>query len=108
MLKALTPNLMVEDMERTLAYYREVLGVEVGATAPDAAPYDWAMLRRDGVSLMVQTRASMASETPLFADMPLSASLSFYVEVTEIEALYAQVKDRAEILRSLHTTFYGT
>lgn len=109
MLKKLTPNLMVEDVGRTLDFYRDVLGFQVLTTVPpDQPPFTWGMVSRDGVELMFQSRASLGADIPALADAPIGASQTFYIEVEGIDALYAAIKDRVEIVLDMHTTFYDT
>ena len=60
MLKKLTPNLMVEDVEQTLRFYGEVLGFEVITTVPEQPPFGFAIVRRDEVELMFQSRPSLS------------------------------------------------
>ncbi len=109
MLKKLTPNLMVEDVARTLDFYRDVLGFQVLTTVPpDQPPFTWGMVSRDGVELMFQSRASLGADIPALADVPIGASQTFYIEVEDIDALYAAIKDRVEIVLDMHTTFYDT
>ena len=110
-LKKLTPNLMVEDVNRTIDFYRDVLGFEVQVTVPEAGQLDWAMLTRDGVTLMFQSRGSLGGEIPALADAPIGGAVTFYTEVDGVEALHAQLSEgasRVEIVQALHDTFYGT
>jgi uncharacterized glyoxalase superfamily protein PhnB len=106
--KGLTPNLMVEDMGKTIAYYQDVLGFELLMSNPEQKPFDWAMMRRGDVTLMFQTRKSLGDEMAAFKEMPLGGSLTFYVDVNNIKSLYGQVKDNADIIKELYDTFYGT
>jgi lactoylglutathione lyase len=108
MLKKLTPNLMVEDVARTLAFYREMLGFEVLTTLPDQEPFDFAIVQRDGVELMFQSRASLSQNVPALTGSPIGASQTFFIEVTGILDLYEALRDQVEIVVDLHTTFYGT
>ena len=108
MLKKLTPNLMVEDVQKTLSFYRDVLGFEVTMTLPDSAPFDFAIVRRDGVELMFQSRASLSENVPALTGSPIGASQTLYIEVTDLQDLYEQLHDRVEFVVDLHTTFYGT
>jgi uncharacterized glyoxalase superfamily protein PhnB len=108
MLKKLTPNLMVEDVARTLAFYREKLGFEVLTTLPEQTPFDFAILRRDGVELMFQSRASLSNNVPALTGSPIGASQTFYIEVTGLRELYESLRDKVEIVVDFHTTFYGT
>ena len=42
-LTKLTPNLVVSNVERSLVFYRDVLGFAADVTVPDQAPYVFAM-----------------------------------------------------------------
>ena len=108
MLKKLTPNLMVEDVARTLAFYRETLGFEVLTTLPEQEPFAFAMVKRDGVELMFQSRLSLSENVPALSGAPIGASQTFYMEVTGIKDLYESLRDRVEIVVDFHNTFYGT
>ena len=108
MLKKLTPNLMVEDVAQTLTFYKDVLGFEVVMTLPEAEPFDFAIVTRDGVELMFQSRESLSENVPALTGSPIGASQTFYIEVTGINELYERLRDKVEIVVDLHTTFYGT
>jgi uncharacterized glyoxalase superfamily protein PhnB len=108
MLKKLTPNLMVEDVSRTLGFYRDTLGFEVLMTLPEAPPFDFAIVRRDQVELMFQSRQSLSENVPALAGSSIGASQTFYLEVVGIRDLYEQLQDTVDIVVDLHTTFYGT
>jgi uncharacterized glyoxalase superfamily protein PhnB len=108
MLKKLTPNLLVEDVNKTLAFYRETLGFEALATVPEEGTLDWAMVKRDDVELMFQSRPSLTGEIPSLQGAEIGASLSFYTEVSDVEDLYRRLHDKVEIVQDLHTTFYNT
>jgi uncharacterized glyoxalase superfamily protein PhnB len=108
MLKKLTPNLMVENVNRTIEFYTGVLGFELLTTVPEEGQFDWAMMRRDTVEIMFQARSSLGGEIPMLVDVPIGGSLTFYTEVAGLKELYDQLKDQVEIVQDLHTTFYGT
>jgi lactoylglutathione lyase len=108
MLKKLTPNLMVEDVAQTLTFYEDVLGFTTLTTVPDEPPFVFAIVQRDGVEMMFQSRPSLSENVPALAGMPIGASQSFYVEVENVEELYRQIEGKAEIAVDMHTTWYGT
>ncbi len=108
MLKKLTPNLMVEDAAQTLAFYKDILGFEVVMTLPEQEPFDFAIVKRDGVELMFQSRASLSENVPALTGSPIGASQTFYIEVTGIRDLYEALRGKVEIVVDFHTTFYGT
>jgi uncharacterized glyoxalase superfamily protein PhnB len=108
MLKKLTPNLMVEDVQQTVDFYREVLGFTVLMTLPDEPPLAFAIVQRDQVELMFQSRDSLSENVPALAGRPIGASQTFYIEVEGIAHLYEQLRHQVEIVVDLHRTFYGT
>lgn len=107
MLKKLTPNLMVEDVRATVEFYRDVLGFQTLMTLPDEPPFGFAIMQRDQVELMFQSRESLSEDVPALAGAPIGASQTFYIEVTDIQSLYEQLRGRVDIVVDLHTTFYG-
>ena len=107
MFNTLSPNIMVDDLPGTIRFYIEQMGFSVEATAPEQPPYDWASLRRNAVNLMFQTRASLGGDVPALKDLPIGGALTFYIQVDDVEALYAELKDKVDIVREPHTTFYG-
>lgn len=105
-LKKLTPNLMVEDVNRSLAFYQDVLGFETLATVPEEGQFQWAMMKRGNVEIMFQAQASLSGEIPLFEGATIGASLTLYIEVDGIADLYATVQGKAPIAQEMHETFY--
>ena len=108
MLKKLTPNLMVEDVQQTIAFYQNVLGFKVVMTLPDQAPFDFAIVQRDSVELMFQSRASLSDNVPVLSGHSIGASQTFYIEVEGVKDLYENLRGKVDIVVDLHTTFYGT
>ena len=104
----LTPNLMVEDVRHTLTFYQDILNFRVVMTLPETAPFDFAIVQRDGVELMFQSRQSLSENVPALSGSAIGASQTFYIEVAGINELYQQLRDKVEIVVDLHTTFYGT
>lgn len=52
-LRRLVPYLRVDDMHRSVAFYRDALGFEITSSIGEGPELFWAQLERDGVSLMV-------------------------------------------------------
>jgi|GraSoiStandDraft_36_1057302.scaffolds.fasta_scaffold865606_1 uncharacterized glyoxalase superfamily protein PhnB len=106
-LKKLTPNLMVEDVNRTVAFYQEVLGFELLTSVPEEGQLAWAMLKRAGVELMFQTRASLTEELPGLRGKDIGGTFTLYIDVEDIQGLYAAIRDKVTVVVDMHTTFYG-
>lgn len=107
-LKKLTPNIMVEDVSRTIRFYQDVLGFQLLAKVPEEGVLDWAMLKRDDVELMVQSRLSLGSEIAPMLDKAISASLTFYIVTEDVKGLREQLEGKVTIVQEMHKTFYNT
>jgi lactoylglutathione lyase len=108
MLKALTPNLMVENVRDTVDWYTSVLGFQAETEVPGADGSVFAIVRRDGVVVMFQARASLEEDLPLLRGVPIAASQTLYIEVDDVKDLRSQVGGQTDILKDLHDTFYDT
>ena len=109
-ISTLTPNLMVDDMPATLAFYRDILGFEVADTAPPEGAPVWAQLRSGGASVMLQTRASLSEELPDFREQPISATQTLFITVDDEmthDALYQRAHDAGAVIKQPYTTPYG-
>ncbi len=107
-LKRLIPNLMVEDVNQTIDFYKNVLGFDVLATVPETGKLNWAMLKQGNVEMQFQLRESLTEELPIFKDKAIGGALTLYIDVEGIEELHERLKDRVTIVQDMHTTFYGT
>ena len=85
-LKKLTPNLIVSNVERSVAFYRDVLGFSVGPTVPDAAPYVFAIVQSGPVEIFLNAPEPAIAEYPAFKDRPIGGTLTLFIEVTDIDA----------------------
>jgi catechol 2,3-dioxygenase-like lactoylglutathione lyase family enzyme len=103
-LKSLAPILIIDAIEPSLPFWTDRLGFAVVATVPEAAPYDFAIVARDGIEVMLQTRASAAADTgDVTANVQASA---LYLSVGAIDPVVAAL-GTAEIVVPRRTTFYG-
>jgi uncharacterized glyoxalase superfamily protein PhnB len=106
-LKKLTPNVMVEHVNSTVAFYRDVLGFTLLTTVPEEGEFDWAMMQHDMVEIMFQSRKSLSGDLPVFEGKAIGGSLTLYIEVEDIKALYASLQSKVKIVLDMATTFYG-
>jgi lactoylglutathione lyase len=119
MYKKITANVIVSNVNEILDFYEKILGFSLVMAVPEGSqqivtvrdaitPLGFAIIKRDDVELMLQSRKSLAKELPALAASPVGASFTLYIQVDDIEALYKGIKDKAAIVEDLHTTFYGT
>ena len=103
----ITANLMVGDIDASVAFYRDLLGFELAMRAPEEGAMDWAMLVNGGAEIMLQSQSSFSDDFPPLAERPIGASIILYIDVVNVKALYERVAGKANLLVDLHETFYG-
>jgi len=104
----ITANLMVDDVNRTVDFYKDILAFEVVMTVPESGKLNWAMMRRQGVSLMFQERHNLLNEYPVLADRAPGSGLTLFIKIDDVTSLYEALKDKTEVCAELHDTFYGS
>lgn len=107
-MKKLTPNLFVNDVNKTIEFYKNVLGFELVLNVPEAGQFDWAMMKCGSVELMFQSKASAVKDLPEFDKQPIGGSLLLYIDVADVVSLCNKVKEKTKIKKDIHDTFYGT
>jgi hypothetical protein len=101
--KSLTPILVVDAIEPCLAFW-QAIGFMVGITVPEAPPFVFAILNQGGIELMLQTRASVAEDTPAVAEAVRASVI--YISVEALAPILAALPD-APVAVERRTTFYG-
>lgn len=118
MFNKLTPNMMVEDVRKTVEFYRNVFGFDFVMAVPKNSqnvlmemPEDqilaYAMVKNNDVEIMFQAKESLSEDVPSFKGVNIGASVSFYFDVSDVTALYETLKENTEVVKALHTTWYG-
>lgn len=103
-----TPNLIVSDIDRSLAFYRDELGFSVVTTVPEQPPYVFAMLQAGGVELFLNDVKLALKEHPEWAGQSMVAfGHSLFIETDGIDELYARLNGRVPIWLPIVTQWYG-
>ncbi len=103
-LRSLAPLLVVDAIEPCLPFWTDRLGFACVATVPDTAPFNFAIVARDGIEVMLQTRASCREDTGEATDNVRASVL--YFTVGAIDPVVEALGD-TEIAVPRRTTFYG-
>ena len=104
---SVTPNLIVRDVARSTAFYRDVLGFEIKQTVPDAEPYVFVWLERNGVPVFLNDVNAAAHDYPAAAAMPPGGTAAMFFIVTGVDSLHDEVAPRANVIMPIKTQFYG-
>jgi len=101
-----TPNLVVSDIARNLAFYRDVLGFSIVTTVPEQPPFAFVWLQRDTVNVFLNSEAA-AGMTAAPGTNILFITLEPGDIAAGIDALFAAVNDRAPVAMPVTDQFYG-
>lgn len=102
---SISPDTFVNDMSETVKFYQSI-GFETIMTVPEEGDFVWVMMSRGNVSFMFQTFESLGSELPEISRED-GGSLLLYIQLTDVQTFYDQIKDKANIVKDLEETFYG-
>ena len=108
-----TPNLIVADIDRSTAFYRDALGFSIVTTVPDAGPFAFVWLQCGGVNVFLNSVASVRADHPDLAARPLGGTATLFMTVEAatvgdgIDALFSKVSPHARVIMPLKDQFYG-
>jgi uncharacterized glyoxalase superfamily protein PhnB len=106
-IKKLTSNLVVRNVEASLKFYREILGLEKAFSVPDESPYVFAAVSNGAVEIFFNDQKTVAAEMPQLATT-IGGSLTLYMEVDSLQAVLEVVqKAGAKISMPVTEQFYG-
>ena len=106
----MAPLLQVFDMPTSIAFYRDVLGFEVVTTSkPGAEHFDWALLRLNGMELMLNTAYEEDSRPPEPDGARIAAhdDTAIYFGCPDVDAAYAHLRARGVTVKEPKIAHYG-
>jgi catechol 2,3-dioxygenase-like lactoylglutathione lyase family enzyme len=97
--QSVTPNLLVSDIDRSAAFYRDVLGFQQITTVPEQPPYVFVWLKHGAVDVFL----NLPQDTS-----PSAGTNSMYIKLQGIDGLAAKVEEAGvKLAIPMHTEFYG-
>jgi uncharacterized glyoxalase superfamily protein PhnB len=105
-IERLSPVIFVDAIEPCLGFWTERLGFSVEASVAPEGKYAFVLLARGGVSVMYQTRASLAEDMKELEERDAHTSICLYVNVDDFDAVEKAVAG-APVVVPRRTTFYG-
>ena len=109
-MRSLAPVLIVDAVEPCLDFWTKGLGFTKENEVPaDDGKLVFASVKKGGVEIMYQTRASVIAENPSAAPELDGHSVALFIEVPSIGDLDAAERalKTAPVVKARHTTFYG-
>lgn len=106
-MNSLTPVILVDEVEPCLAFWVERLGFDVTAQVPEGDRIGFAILKRGGVEIMYQSRASVEGDVPALASGPFERSgIGLFIRVDDLDPILPHLHDQ-EVVVPERRTFYG-
>lgn len=100
-------ELMVDDIQRSVSFYIDILGFEKEFEVPEKNP-PFVSITKDEVHISFFKREEFVKEVPKFMNMRLGGSFVLNIEVEDIQGLYDSIKEKVTIVKELYKTDYGT
>jgi uncharacterized glyoxalase superfamily protein PhnB len=110
-LKSLTPVLIVDEVEPCVEFWTSRLGFEKTTDVPgDNGRLVFAILQKDGIEVMYQTKASVAADSPSQKGELTGHTTALFITVDSMNDLDAIEKAvaGAPMVKERHQTFYGS
>ena len=106
--RQLTPVLVVDAVEPCLRFWTDRFRfvVENEVPGPDGKLI-FASVKKDGIEVMYQTRASVVAETPSAASELAGHSIALFITVEKIDDVEKALAG-APVVKPRHQTFYGS
>jgi uncharacterized glyoxalase superfamily protein PhnB len=105
--KKLTPNLVVSNVERSVAFYCDTLGFTLTQKVPDQSPLVFATVQSGDVEIFLNAPEPAIAEYPAFKSKPIGGTLTLFMEVDGIEVLHEALAGRVTVVMPLERKWYG-
>lgn len=97
--------LMVQDIQSSMEFYKTFLNFKLVKTIPETEPFDWAKMQCGALEITLQSQDTMAFDIPEMQSLKTGSTIVLHADVDDVDALYAQLKDKVEISQDI-STFY--
>ncbi len=105
--KKLTANLIVSSVERSLAFYEEVLGFTRAFTVPEQPPFVFGAVAAGPVEIFLNDRSTVTKESPQLAELTFGGGNTMFIEVEGVDALHERLSSQVKVVMPLVTQWYG-
>ncbi len=108
MYESITTNIMVKSVEDTLDFYINKLGfVKVLSVPMEGDVFDFAIVKKDNMAIMFQEQNNLEEEYPTLKVDEIKPTFTLFITVKNVNDVYLELKDKVDIAKDLHKTFYG-
>ena len=104
---SVTPNLIVRDVAKSTAFYRDILGFEIKETVPANEPFVFVMLTHDGVPVFLNDRKAVEHEYAGADQVTRGGTAAMFFIISGVDAYHTAVASKVNVVMPLKTQFYG-
>ena len=94
MYQSITTNIMVKN-------------VKVLSVPEEGEILNFAIIAKDNITIMFQEQNNLTEEYPTLKVENIKPTFTLFITVENVQKLYEDLKDKVEIAKELHKTFYG-
>ena len=107
--RGLAPLLQVFDMPASIRFYRDVLDFEIVSTSSEGPVFGWALLRRNGVEVMLNTAYEDDARPPAPdpARIASHGDTCLYFGCPDVDAAYAHLRAHGIAAKEPFVAPYG-
>ena len=102
----ITPVLMVEEIEKSLPFWIDRMGLVKTVDVPEGDRLGFVILVRDGAEVMLQSIENVRKDSPQFVPRGDSYNVGLFVEVEDFADVLKRLEGHPTALPE-RTTFYG-
>lgn len=109
---------MVPDVNEAIEYYVNNLGFKFSMGVDghenvkmgdiNDVELTWAIIKKNDVEIMLQHQHSLINDVPEFKNRTVGGTFTLYIKMADTQSFYEQIKDKVEVVKHLHKTFYNT
>jgi lactoylglutathione lyase len=105
----LTPNLIVDNIDRSLQFYEQVLGLTRGFVVPEQPPFVFASVNGGSIEVFLNDRAAVIKDHPEHVNrLGVTMANQLFIEVASgIDSWWDELKSRVKVVMPLVTQWYG-
>ena len=108
MYQSITTNIMVKNVKETIKFYEEKIGFQKILSVPEEGEIlNFAIIAKDNITIMFQEQNNLTEEYPTLKVENIKPTFTLFITVENVQKLYEDLKDKVEIAKELHKTFYG-
>ena len=108
MYESITTNIMVKNVKETVKFYEEKLGFQKVLSVPEEGEkLNFAIVNKDKISIMFQEQENLIEEYSSLKADEIIPTFTLFITVKNVSLLYEELKNKVQIAKELHQTFYG-